>query len=71
MKKEKTYVNRQSVRQLEDTITSILGENVGLRKTIDKLKNLMEENRNRIKKFQLEKSELLIGKLRGVPREDG
>ena len=71
MKKEKTYVNRQSVRQLEDTITSILGENVGLRKTIDKLKNLMEENRNRIKKFQLEKSELLIGKLRGIPREDG
>jgi hypothetical protein len=66
-KTERTYVDRRRVRQIEDDIMCILGENVGFRRTIDILKNEIEINKNRVKKLNDEKDKELIGALRGIP----
>jgi transposase-like protein len=66
-KKERTYVDRRRVKQIEDEIMCVLGENVGFRRTIDILKNEIEINKNRVKKLQDEKDKELIGALRGIP----
>lgn len=67
MTKTRKWVDRKLVRQLEDQVQSTLGENYGLRKAIEQIRAVIDENKHHVIKLQMKIEEEKKGTPRGIP----